>query len=104
MRHYFENCIKKIDSEINEKPLSKKKTHFNFKMNKSAGFDERSFNIVRKYFGDQKKTKKVPQKTKIAKMIPIFKANDTMLVVNYRQISVLPCFSKELKRNICNLL
>ena len=36
----------------------------------------------------------VPQKLKIAKVIPIFKASENNLLKNYRPISLLPAFSK----------
>ena len=36
----------------------------------------------------------VPDKLKIARVIPIFKGEDEQLVQNYRPISVLPFFSK----------
>ena len=37
----------------------------------------------------------VPDKLKIARVIPIFKGEDEQLVQNYRPISVLPFFSKK---------
>ena len=41
---------------------------------------------------------------KIAKITPMFKANETTLVENYRPFSVLPYFSKILERIIYNRL
>ena len=43
-----------------------------------------------------------PDKMKIAKIKPLFKADETELVSNYRPISILPVFSKLLERIIYN--
>ena len=40
----------------------------------------------------------VPNRMKIARVVPILKNDDPSLFVNYRPISVLPCFSKFLER------
>ena len=45
-----------------------------------------------------------PDKLKIAKIIPIFKSEDKLLINNYRPISILPFFSKILKRLMYNRL
>ena len=39
-----------------------------------------------------------PNEMKIAKVVPIFKAGDSMVMSNYRPVSVLPLFSKILER------
>ena len=44
----------------------------------------------------------VPDKMKIAKIEPLFKADETELVSNYRPISLLPLFSKLLERIMYN--
>ena len=41
---------------------------------------------------------RVPDQLKIAKVIPIFKADDNKKFSNYRLISILPNFSKILER------
>jgi hypothetical protein len=46
----------------------------------------------------------VPQKMKIAKVIPIFKSGDRTLFTNYRPISILPVYSKILERIISKKL
>ena len=45
-----------------------------------------------------------PSELKLAKVIPLFKANDPMLFSNYRPVSVLPVFSKILERIMYNQL
>ena len=44
----------------------------------------------------------VPDKLKIAKVIPIYKKDSPELFSNYRPVSVLPCFSKILERLVFN--
>ena len=44
----------------------------------------------------------VPDKMKLARVIPVFKCNDQTQLSNYRPISVLPVFSKILERLIYN--
>ena len=45
-----------------------------------------------------------PHKLKIAKVIPVYKADDPCLFVNYRPISLLPNFSKFFEKVMCNRL
>ena len=45
-----------------------------------------------------------PEKLKIVRVIPLYKAGDPTNVSNYRHISVLPCFSKMLERIMYNRL
>ena len=45
-----------------------------------------------------------PDKLKIARVIPLFKAGDTANISNYRSITVLPCFSKLLERIVYSRL
>ena len=46
----------------------------------------------------------VPDKMKVARVIPVFKSGDVSAFTNYRPISVLPCFSKFLERAVHNRL
>ena len=45
-----------------------------------------------------------PSELKLAKVIPLYKANDPMMVSNYRPVSVLPVFFKILERIMYNQL
>jgi hypothetical protein len=44
----------------------------------------------------------VPNQLKIAKVIPVFEADDRCQFINYRPISILPCFSKVLEKLFYN--
>ncbi len=46
------------------------------------------------------KTGVVQEDFKIAKVIPLFKADDLQHFNNYRPISILPCFLKNFRKNI----
>ena len=46
----------------------------------------------------------VPDQMKIARVVPLFKADDQSLFINYRPVSVLPSFSKFLERIMYNRL
>jgi hypothetical protein len=46
----------------------------------------------------------VPSQMKIAKVVPIFKSGDPLLMDNYRPISLLSNFSKILEKAMCNRL
>ena len=78
---------------------------FSFKLNKSPGYDEISFNVVKKCFSElweplkhvfnsSIETGVFPGKLKIACVLPVYKAGDSSDLTNYRPISVFPCFSK----------
>ena len=88
---------------------------FSFKCNKSPGYDEISFNIVKKCFSELCELFKhvfnlsiengmVPDKFKVARVSPLYMACDSSDLTNYRPISVLPCFSKILERIMYNCL
>ena len=45
-----------------------------------------------------------PQELKLARVIPLYKNEDKILIINYRPVSVLPLFSKILERLMFNRL
>ena len=45
-----------------------------------------------------------PDDLKLAKVTPIYKADNSSNISNYRPISMLPCFSKMLERIMYNCL
>ena len=88
---------------------------FSLKLNKSPGHDEISFNKIKKCFSELYKPLKhvfnlsietgvLPDKLKIARVPPTYKAGDSSDITNYRPISVLPSFSKILERIMHNCL
>ena len=83
---------------------------FSLKTNKSAGYDDISFNVIKKaythlytplfhVFQLSLSQGIFPDSLKIAQITPIYKAGETTSLSNYRPISVLPCFSKILEKN-----
>ena len=84
-----------------------------FNQNKSAGHDGIGNFIVKNVSKEISKpltdifnlslsTGCVPDKLKIAKVIPIYKKESAEIFSNYRPVSVLPCFSKILERLVFN--
>ena len=81
-----------------------KDAFFHLKISKSAGYDDISFNIVKKcldlykpllhIFNVSIQTGIFPDELKIATVTPIFKGGENWNLGNYRPISVLPCFPK----------
>ena len=80
-----------------------------FNPNKSAGYDNTGNFIIKKVkteilkpltqiFNLSLSSGVVPEKLKVAKVIPIYKKDDSALFSNYRPVSLLPCFSKILER------
>lgn len=78
---------------------------FSLKTNKSPGYDEIGFSVIKNCFGVLYKPllyifnlsmeKGIfPNDLKIARVTPIFKADSEEILANYRPISVLQCFSK----------
>ena len=114
----FAHYLHKHLSELSEHPLSineLKDAFFALKINKSAGYGNISFNILKKCFGVLHKplfhifncsiqTGIFPDKLKIAGVTPFFKGGDNRELGNYRPISVLPCFSKILEKIMYNRL
>ena len=92
-----------------------KEAFFSLKTNKSPGYDDRNFNVVKKCFGEINEPLKhlfnlslengiFPEKMKNTKVIPLFKNGDPENITSYRPISVLPCLSKVLERIMYNRL
>ena len=84
-----------------------------FNPNKSPGHDGFGNFIIKKViyeisepltdiFNLSLSTGIVPNELKIAKVIPIYKKDDTEVFSNYRPVSVLPCLSKILERLVFN--
>ena len=80
-----------------------------FSPNKSAGHDNIGNYIIKNVskeivtpltniFNLSLSTGIVPDKLKIAKVVPIYKKADKDIFSNYRPVSLLPCFSKILER------
>ena len=114
----FNEYIKKHGTTQPEKVISAnelRNVFFSLKINKSAGYDDISFNVVKKCFGDLHKlllhifnlslqTGNFPDKLKHARVTPVFKGGKNYELGNYRLISVLPCFSKILDKIMYNCL
>ena len=114
----FESYVQNTNETIKEKPITineLKDAFFSLKINKSAGYDEISFNVIKDCFGELCDPLKYmfnlsfekgifPDRMKIAKVTPVFKGGDSADLNNYRPISVLPCFSKILERLMYNRL
>ena len=92
-----------------------KDAFFSLKINKSPGYDDISFNVLKKCFSSLCEPLKYlfnlsiekgifPDDLKIAKVTPIYKTDDISNLSNYRPISVLSCFSKILERIMYNRL
>ena len=84
-----------------------------FNANKGAGNDNIGNFIIKRVANEIAKpltmlfnlsitTGIVPEKLKIAKVIPIYKKDDAEKFSNYRPVSLLPCFSKMLERLVFN--
>ena len=114
----FDSCLKTFNKNQLEHSLTVnelKEAFFSLKLNKSPGYDEISFNVIKKCFGslhkpllhifDQSLRNGIfPDELKIAKVTPLFKKGIDSDLGNYRPISVLPCFSKVLEKIMYNRL
>ena len=103
---------------MNDVPLTDaevRNTFYSMKTNKSPGYDGISFNATNnvfdftveplRYIFSNSLTQGIfPEEMKITRKTPIYKGGDKENTVNYRPISVLPCFSKILKRIMYNRL
>ena len=104
----FAYFVKKSDFVTETKPLSineLKDAFYSLKSNKSPGYDDISYNVIKKCFGSLCEPLKYlfnlsieksvfPDDLKIARVTPIYKDEDNGDVINYRPIYVLPCFFK----------
>ena len=86
-----------------------------FNANKAPGHDNISMKIIHQSFQNIVQplvtiintllsTGVFPESLKIAKVIPVFKADDPTLFSNYRPISILPAFSKLFEKVMYNRL
>ena len=114
----FNEYIKKNDTTQPEKVISVielEDAFFSLKINKRIGYDDISFNVVKKCFGVLHKpllhifnlslqTGIFLEKLKIARVRPLFKGSENYELGKYRPISVLPCFSKILEKIMYNCL
>ena len=96
--------LKKCKNKQPEKPLSineLKDAFFSLDINKSPGFDDISFTVLKNCFGALYKSMLhvfnlsiikgiCPDDLKIARVTPAFKGGDDKELGNYRPISVLP--------------
>ena len=75
-----------------------------FNSNKGAGDNNIWKFIIKRVANEIVKisTGIVPEKLKIAKVVPIYKKDDADKFSNYRPLSLLPCFSKILERLVFN--
>ena len=84
------------------------------KSNKTPGYGDISYNVIKKkcfeslceslkYLFNLSIEKGVfPDDLKIARVIPIYKGEDSSDISNYRPILVFPCFSETLERIMYN--
>ena len=88
---------------------------FSLKTNKSPGDDGISFNVIRhcfrplstpllSIFNSSLQTGIFLDELKIARVPPIYETGDENNFGNHRLISILPCFSKILERNMYKIL
>ena len=114
----FEYFINKSEFVMETKALSMnelKDAFYSLKSNKSPGYDNISYNVIKKCLGSLCEPLKYlfnlsiekgvfPDDLKIARVTPIYKGEGSSDVSNYRPISVLPCFSKILEHIMYNRL
>ena len=106
-----QSIMEKNSLSINEL----KEAFFSLKTNKSPGYDDINYNVVKKCFGEINEPLKhlfnlslengiFPEKMKVAKVIPLFKNGDPENITNYQPIYVLPYFSRVLEHIMYNRL
>ncbi|XP_065684290.1 uncharacterized protein LOC136096675 [Hydra vulgaris] len=114
----FKSYLSDIQSELKYKELNYQELNVAvnyFVLNKTPGIDDiwswvvaNVFTTINKpifeIFKSSIKTEVVPDKLKVAKVVPIFKTGESYLINNNRPISVLPTVSKLLERIFFNRL
>ena len=114
----FQSYIEKVDTTMPTSSLTIKEVKEIFSLleiSKSFLYDEIMFNVIKNCFSELNMLLKYlfdmslesgifPDKLKLARVIPLYKAADPANIRNYRPISVLPCFSKMLERIMYNSL
>ena len=112
----FESYTNRVNSEMESKTITVnelKEAFYYLKTNKSPGYGDISYNVVKNDFRElydpllhifnlSSSSRIFWDSLKIGKVTTIYKAGDSSDLSNYRPISVLPCFSKILKRIIYN--
>ena len=108
-------------NEMENKPITLnelKKAFCSLKTNRSAGYDDISYNVVKNCFRElcdlcdpllhifnlSYSSGIFPDSLKIGKVTPTYKAGNSSYLDNYRPISVHPCFSKILERIIYTIV
>ena len=105
----FETYAENVNSTMESKPLSINK----LKIHKSTGFDEISFNFVKKCFGELYDALKftfelslekriVLDDLEIGRVTPVFKGGDHSKLGRCRPISVFPFYTKIFERVMYN--
>ena len=114
----FESYVRNTNETIKEEPITINKlkdAFFPLQINKNAGYEEISFNVIKNCFGELFDPLKCifnlsfekgifPDCIRIEKVTSVFKGRDSADLSNYRPISVLPCFSKIIERLMYNRL
>ena len=114
----FESYLVKTSATMQHKSVSineLRDAFFSLKLNKSPEYDGISFNVVKKCFSELCEPFKhlfslsieigvFPDKLKIARVSPVYKAGVSSDLTNYRPTFVFPCFYKILERIMYNRL
>ena len=100
----FWELLNEIDITISEDPVDineLKEVFFSLKANKSPGYDEINYNVIKNCFSELVYIKRDFHRCfKNCKSITFFKGGDPSDISNYTSIFVLPCFAKILERII----
>ena len=97
----FQSYMKTVNSELENKKVTTnelKEAFFSLKINKSAGFDDMSYNVVKNCFGELSDpllhifnlsllNGMFPDSLKTAKVTPVYKDGDSSNLGNYRPLN-----------------